>query len=392
MATMLLLAAALLAWRFYDAWRFGRIELTTVDAPVVVQVLAESSDTPIGEPFDLVTLAVVSLPAGDYRLHVSGKGRLSRTYRFGVTLGETQTHEISLDEGRLLGGERSIGFGTDERPRDTPIPFAPFIMALELTRGKSDLIESSGDSVRRRDSATGSVLWDTSRPARPFAPDHDPTTPMQNYSSEDEPVRLVERAADLNNDGTGDLLWFFPGNSAFLAQSGEDGSMLWSVAAGLDEKGGLLTNGPESNDIEVIPGKMIDAPALADVDRDGAPDLIATIIFSEPDEESARQRRAKSRGVLAAPEESFHHRMVIAVSGRSGRPIWSYPLEQAFAAIPRESWKRPAALIEGRQRALVGILDGEQWLGLDPTTGRASRSVATGLHPHPPTSASRPGR
>ena len=150
--------------------------------------------------------------------------------------------------------------------------------------------------------------------------------------------------------------------------------MLWSYAAQLDEKnGGLRANGPESNDndMEVIPAKIIDVPALADVDRDGAPDLIATIIFSEPDEESARQRRAKSRGVLAAPEESFHRRMVIAVSGRSGRLIWSYPLDQAFAAIPRESWKRTAMLMKGRQQMLVGILDGKQWLGLDATTGRA---------------------
>ena len=183
MATIVLMAAGLLAWRFYDAWRLGRIELTTVDAPVVCQVLAESTDTPIGEPFDLVTRAIVSLPAGDFRLHIRGEGRLSRTYRFGVTRGETQTHEISLDEGRLLGGERAAGFGGDERPRDIPIPFAPFIMALELTRGRSDLVERSGDSVRRRDGASGAVLWDTSHPAQPFAPDRDPATQMQGYSS-----------------------------------------------------------------------------------------------------------------------------------------------------------------------------------------------------------------
>jgi hypothetical protein len=69
-AALLLLAGALLAWQFYSEWRLGRIELVTEDAPVVAQVLAETSDTPIGEPFDLVTRAVVALPAGDYRLRV----------------------------------------------------------------------------------------------------------------------------------------------------------------------------------------------------------------------------------------------------------------------------------------------------------------------------------
>ena len=56
-ATLLLMAGSVLAWRFYAEWRLGRIELKTDDGPVVAQVLAESSDTPIGDPFDLVTRA-----------------------------------------------------------------------------------------------------------------------------------------------------------------------------------------------------------------------------------------------------------------------------------------------------------------------------------------------
>ena len=109
----------------------------------------------------------MALPAGDYRLHVSGKGRLSRTYRVAISRGETQTYEISIDEGRLLGGERAVGFGTDERPRDVPIPFTPFTMALELTPGKADLIERSSESVIRRDGASGKVVWNTRHPAAP---------------------------------------------------------------------------------------------------------------------------------------------------------------------------------------------------------------------------------
>ncbi len=91
-ATLLLMAGSVLAWRFYAEWRLGRIELKTDDGPVVAQVLAESSDTPIGDPFDLVTRAVVTLPDGEYRLRVNGMGRLGRTYRFAVNRGETQTH------------------------------------------------------------------------------------------------------------------------------------------------------------------------------------------------------------------------------------------------------------------------------------------------------------
>ena len=55
----------------------------------VAQVLGELSDEPIGDPFDLNTLAMLSLPAGEYRLRVTGVGRLSRTFRFAVNRGET---------------------------------------------------------------------------------------------------------------------------------------------------------------------------------------------------------------------------------------------------------------------------------------------------------------
>ena len=121
LATLLLMAGSVLAWRLYDGWRIGRIELTTEGAPLVCQVLAERSDTAIGDPFDLVTRAVVSLPAGEYRLRVSGTGRLSRTYRFAVNRGETQTHAISIDEGRLLGGE--LGPQTADRTNSAKYRF-----------------------------------------------------------------------------------------------------------------------------------------------------------------------------------------------------------------------------------------------------------------------------
>ncbi len=151
--TLVVVAVAILTWGFYAEWRLGRVELTTEDAPLRVQVLAESSDAPIGEPLDVVTRAVVELPAGDYRLNVSGNGLLSRTYRFAVNRGETQAHPISLNEGRLLAGDRPEESEHGERTTDAPIPFAPFVAAIELTPGKADLIEWSADSLIRRDGA-----------------------------------------------------------------------------------------------------------------------------------------------------------------------------------------------------------------------------------------------
>ena len=131
---------------------------------MVVQVLAESSDTAIGEPFDLAR-AVVTLPAGDYRLRVNGKGRVGRTYRFGVNRGETQSHSISIDEGRLLGGEQAAASDRKKGERTSrpglhhgrvrraapekarlPIPFAPGERGDRADAGK-DIPDRVGERV-----------------------------------------------------------------------------------------------------------------------------------------------------------------------------------------------------------------------------------------------------
>ena len=67
-ATLLLLAAAWLGWRFYCDWRLGRVELTNEGTPVNVEVLSESGIEPIGEPIALIRRKVLSLPDGEYRL------------------------------------------------------------------------------------------------------------------------------------------------------------------------------------------------------------------------------------------------------------------------------------------------------------------------------------
>ena len=130
--TLAVVAAAIGAWWFYSGWRIGRIELFTDDGPIVAQVLGELSDEPIGEPFDLNTRAMLSLPAGEYRLRVTGLGRLSRTFRFAVNRGETIAHTISIDEGRLFGGERRPTKISGESRKVEAIPFATTVAALEI--------------------------------------------------------------------------------------------------------------------------------------------------------------------------------------------------------------------------------------------------------------------
>ncbi len=166
-ATLIVLLAGFAVWRFYAWSRLGWIVLTSDGTPLRAQVLAESGDVTIGEPFDLVTQVTLALPAGDYQLRVSAVGRLSRAYRFAVNRGETQTHPLSLDEGRLLGGERDPNLDPFEKAREAPMPFAPVTVALELTPGKADLVEWTGQALIRRDGVSGNPVWDASRRTSP---------------------------------------------------------------------------------------------------------------------------------------------------------------------------------------------------------------------------------
>ena len=239
-AAVLLMAAALVGWRYYADWRLGRVELTADGPPLAAEVLPESgSDQPITDPFDVGARAVIALPAGDYRLRVRGAGLLSQTYKVAFHRGETRAHHLTLSDNRLLGAE--------------DIPFSPVSEALMLTAGKADFLEWNGETLIRRDGSTGKPVWDAARPEGP-GPLRDPVAALGRlcrFGDLKRPGMLVQPAPDLDGDSTGDLVWAIHGTPSLLAISGKDGSLLWTFSADLDNRaqaavpaGGLRRVGP----------------------------------------------------------------------------------------------------------------------------------------------------
>ncbi len=98
--------------------------------------------------------------------------------------------------------------------------------------------------------------------------------------------------------------------------------------------------------------------------------MIATLVFAESDEEKARRAAEETRPGAAADQNVLQRRIIVAISGRSGRWLWSHAVDRAFATYSYPSWERPAALVQGRNSALIAYVDGERWIGLDPVTGR----------------------
>ena len=375
-ATVLLMLAGFVGWRFFSESQLGWIELTNDGQPLTAQVFSETGEEPLGEPFHLISRSTLALPDGDYRLRVNGVGRLGRTYRFAVNRGETQTHAVSLEEGRLLGAEPMPPSPGQERPREAPMPFAATTVALELASGKSDLIEWTGQTLIRRDGLSGKIVWDAARPfiPRPI-PEEDPAARLRRMMHIGRLLDPVQPTPDLDGDGIGDLIWSSAYMTSFLALSGRDGSVLWESTPALSGEEEARSRDAElPGPVRAVerPVSLVGTPSMTDLDRDGTPDLIATLIFTEVPLETDR-RSPSPPGAPAAfrpNQPALGRRMIQAISGRSGRSLWSYPIDRTFAAASYPAWMRTAMPVIGRNTATVAYVNDSEWIGLDPATGR----------------------
>ena len=334
---------------------------------------------PMGEPFDIVHRYLLSLPAGDYRLKITGKGRVGRIYRVAVNRGETDAFKLSLDEGRLLGAE-SRAFAVlphgHETRKEEPISIATRTVALELTPGKADLLEWNLTGVIRRDGVTGKPVWETSIPANSSDPNRRRSGWMPKLAGYYRPGLVIEPAADLDGDGIGDFVWAFRSGDALHALSGKDGSTLWSYIAEFDIA--HVSFLPPESRYETI----FDTPAVFDCDRDGTPDVVATLARFETREEQKKRAAEETRQGFLPNKKVLHKRLIVAISGRTGRSLWSYSIERAFELIRQGHWSGPAVLVLTRDMPLIVYVDGGRWIGLDSATGRlAAGPIDLGFAP-----------
>jgi hypothetical protein len=363
------------AWWWTSQSRLGQLVLNSGRAILTVQVFDESGKTPVGEPIHVIKKATVDLPDGEYQFRVTGEGLLGRTYLATVNRGEAIAIELMLDEGRLLGGDRNPSDWNGNPPREDPIPFAVESLALELVPGKADIIEFTGHNVIRRDGVTGKPIWDAANPQSPYDREHDPRPWLQRIKPGQTMMTLLDSAHDLDKDGTGDVLLLGSGGVGWIALSGKDGSRLWDCSLWRlypANHGTQSSTGNESNSGTQTPGDVLGQTWIDDVDGDGVPELVATVAFQESEAETEKRLGRTMRPGRDAP---LTQRVVLALSGRTGTPLWHSLIDPKFTRTTTQFWDRPATFLKGHRTSIVAVIDGSRWLRIDPRDGRALDSV-----------------
>ena len=318
-AAAVLALGGLSAWKSYREHQLGRLLLTT-DGPYLKADVLNDRDEAVVPAFTVPAQDWVLLSPGSYRVRLSCPGLLSETLHVNIERGAKHQFKVGL-EARQLWEPIVQSYRQDN--------------ALAVNLGHwTDLVRvfDNWSVLSRVDGRTGKPVWQKKLDQVPVkALSYEEWRQRTTILSETWPgeLPLLQAAPDLDGDGVGDLVWFSVKKAALWALSGKDGNELWWYHAG--------------------PGQVMEAPAVIDVDGDGTPDLIATMFVGK-------------------------QRCIEAISGRTGKPLWRFPLEDAW--FPEAETVPFAARVERVQgRAIIICQAGTRLVSLDPTTGRPAQAT-----------------
>lgn len=310
----------------------GNLKLET-NHERLVATLFDDRDRQIVEPFTVPTEQPIALTERTYRLRVGGKNMLSEDFAVRLDRGGQAKHELSLDWQQLwpeqaIGTSRTAGTGGSAnwylvhcRGRDRPA----HLLVLDAEHALEPTIEL-------RDPAAGGKVWSV-KPERPpelkFAKERWLDSQGGSYHYEPSGIGqtdfrpyVLPTAPQLDGDqkGMGDILIALRHQPALFAFSSEDGRLLWCYAATLPESPDLTPRGNAT-----WFGTVVGEPqVVADLDDDGVSDLIACLLVLEA---------GAAEKPLAVSDRP--RRTIDAVSGKTGKRIWQYELDDRWFDLPK---------------------------------------------------------
>lgn len=302
-ATVLVIVSGTVGLTSYQGWQRAFVKLETPTAPMVAEILGVNGEVIRGET--VPTQQPISLPAGEYLVRGTREGTLGKTWELELPRGRTVTSQLDLRSQGLTGQiaiERS--YVTADLGEESAIV----------------LLNKEGLGLRR---VGGSVLgWEVkispqSSPLMDKFPGfrwgwNSGTESYSGYDTHDLRPWVVEKAGDINGDGTGDLILAGRHQAWLLAVSGADGAVLWFEGRGADL--GVAPPKDVYYPRYLVTSAVIRPPvSVPDQDGDELRDLV--VLCADLQTEQAYREDPKSA-----------KRWVELISSKTGKSLWRYDL------------------------------------------------------------------
>lgn len=373
--SLLLIAIAIAGWSTYRESLNGRLLLTT-DGPALVAEVLDDRDEPVIPGFPVPNAQPVVLPAGTYRVRLSGSGQLSETWTVDVERGQQRTHSVKLLD-RMLAP-----------PLELPGSDPPVWLKLN---GESHLFHRSERGWRLTRGDTLSPAWSNDLTKLPEKPDgaQYPNTSVggvwhdllqlgnARVSGETGSAPgVAQPPVDVNGDNKDDLILASRVSPSLVAVSGSDGRVLWWYRA--------LPNFPKDHDAAQDPFNLKGSAETAGVIHqpivvriNGEPVVIAVYV-------SHSSSLNTQSGKKFTSGQTFY---MEAVAARSGTQVWRTVFElpelattDAGEFLAHFSPQPVAVTLNGRQTVVLHV--GTKLFGFDlHTGGQVWPPVDLGAHP-----------
>ncbi|MCL4203632.1 MAG: protein kinase [Pirellulaceae bacterium] len=302
-ATLLLIAGIFASNAMYARWRSSSLALDTPNPPLVAEVF-DGRGRSVAGPVTVPLQQPLAIPAGDYEVEVSGKGRFSQRCQLHQARNRLASYELSLEDQRLWP-EFDVtctytlvprGDRKDLRLMDKE--------GVRLMRGMDARLEWTRDVASLHQEARWNApgfVWDWKQGDYWY----------YGFDELDQRPHSPESSVDLDGDGHADVVLAGRHQAWLLAMSGRSGDVLWLSALGEDAR--HPSPQPRVLPHGTVSGVWGPVEVLPDVNGDGCPDLLVTVVdvSASPDAGAS----------TAAPR-----RRVEAISGADGSVVWSYEI------------------------------------------------------------------
>ena len=337
------------AWSHYADAQLGRVHLQG-EPGLSAEILDAAGERTVVPRFALPREDPIALPAGDYLVHLTGAKRVSETAQVRALRGDSVSVNVTTRPRWETPNRR-------HRETHTLVHFGDRFGVVGFDRSRRMYRVDAFNSWEE-------PAWEIRFGTKPFA---ETETPFQILHNDG---RFPSAAADLDGDGTWDMLWTgWPQRAAagpftgLLALSGKTGLPLWHTevfpsppAAALKTPHRFhsgtqmhLTN-PVTANVDSTPVIVLAAHSLNDGFWPDGP---------------------------AQPKVYIHtatQRWVHAFSGKTGATLWRFPLEKDWF---KDMFEKPLAplLVTVADQPFVVQLAGSRLLVLDARTGKPAWPV-----------------